>query len=77
MQKVEIIIYIAGDYVAFHEVGVYIAYDITNDIRLVPMDEIEMSLEEMLNYHCDEAGWDMKKVDAILVDGKYYYNIED
>ena len=58
----------SGDYCAFHEITFSVVYDVTNDKSFN-----DYSLEELENWE-DEYS-DMELVDALLIDGEYYYSI--
>ena len=68
MQKVKVYVSITGDYCAFHEMGFYVDYDITNDLPLG-----DYTLEE-LELGCDSDWKDFEVRDAVLIDGTYYVN---
>lgn len=74
-QKVTIILELCGDYVAFNEISANILYDLTNDVmvdnygKYNSLEEIQLAMEDRGDY-CD-----IQQVDAVLVDGKYYYQI--
>lgn len=70
-QKVRVILRMCGDYCAFHECSVYLAYDITNDVQL-DEETLEEIKENIAND--DGDGCDYQECDAVIVDGRYYYN---
>jgi hypothetical protein len=68
MQKVEVYVSIGGYYCKFYEMSFYVAYDITNNIKLG-----EYTLKELEEWTDDSAEYsDIEKREAILLDGKYY-----
>lgn len=71
MQKVKVYLMISGDYCAFHEMSFHVVYDITNEIKLEGY-----TLAELKKWKYSDNGYsDVRKVDAFLIDGVYYYNI--
>ena len=68
MQRVKVYIKISGDYCAFHEMNFRVVYDLTNDKQFGYYSKEALDDWEYEDY-CD-----VKLVDAILVDGKYYVN---
>lgn len=71
IQEVEVYIGIMGDYCAFHEIGLYVVYDVTNN---KPLNGFEETLEELDNHEFEEYR-DYEKRDAVLIDGKYYVKL--
>ena len=69
-QKVRVILSMCGDYCAFHECTIYVAYDVTNDIQLEDetLEEIKERMDKTHGY-CD-----YQECDAIKVGDTYYYN---
>jgi hypothetical protein len=75
-QKVKVYLRICGDYVAFNEISALVIYDLTNN-KMVDdggqfnsFEEIQEAMEDRGDY-CD-----IHEVDAVLVDGEYYYQID-
>ena len=75
MQKVDVIVCIAGDYCAFHEMSISVEYDLTNDKQVSGSYSKEELEERMDSDECYDGYSDYQEFDAILVDGKYYVNI--
>lgn len=73
VKRVEIYLELCGDYVAFHEITANVLYDLTNGI-MVDEDSYE-NLEEIERAIGDSDYCDIQLVDALLVDGEYYYQI--
>lgn len=74
-QKVKVILRLCGDYVAFHEIRAMVLYDLTNNIMVDGYGSYE-SLEEIQSEMDDSGDYcDFKEINAVLVDGKYYYQI--
>lgn len=69
-QEVEVYLTVFGDYCAFHEMSLNIAYDVTNDIQL----NDDYSLEELQNWDDHES--DVQLVGAIKIGDKYYIDID-
>lgn len=75
-QKVKVCLQICGDYVAFHEIGALVVYDLTNN-KMVDDGGQFNSLEEIRKAMKDRGEYcDIQEVDAVLVDGEYYYQID-
>lgn len=66
MQEVQVYACVYGDYCAFHEMGVGVVYDVTNDIQ---MDDL--SLEELEDFEYD-GDIDYAKFNAVKVGDTYY-----
>lgn len=74
-QKVKVILKLCGDYVAFHEISAMVLYDLTNNIMVDTYGSYE-SLEEIQSEMDGRGDYcDIEEIDAVLVDGKYYYEI--
>jgi len=75
VEKVTIILELCGDYVSFNEISANILYDLTNDVMVDnygpynTLEEIQLAMEDRGDY------WDIQEVDAVLVDGNYYYQL--
>lgn len=68
VQEVSVWVCVHGDYCAFHEMGVSVVYDITNDINY----DDEMSLEELEAFEY-EGDYSDYAVRSALKVGKEYY----
>lgn len=68
VQEVKVIARACGDYAAFHEMSIYVEYDLTNDIQLN-----EHSKEELMK-RVDSNGdyCDYDTINAIKIGGSYY-----
>lgn len=74
-QKVKVILKLCVDYVAFHEISAMVLYDLTNNIMVDGYGSYE-SLEEIQSEINDSGDYcDFEETNAVLVDGKYYYQI--
>ena len=74
MQEVQIYLRVFGNYCAFHEMCFMVMYDVTNDKKV----EGEETLEELENWGREERlkyNADIQLVDALLIDGEYYYSL--
>lgn len=70
MEKVEVYVKISGDYCAFHEAGLSVVYDITNNIQLD-----DMSLEDLENWEYDANYCDYEVFNALKDGDKYYVQL--
>ncbi len=72
VQKVKVALEISGDYVAFDEIMASVLYDYTNN-KLISINYSFEEIEELLEEEYEDYS-DCQKVDAILIDGKYYFS---
>lgn len=70
MQKVKIYIYVYGEYCSFEHMSFDVVYDLTNNLKLN-----EFSLKEIKKHEFEDY-LDFKLVDALLLEGKYYVDID-
>ena len=73
-EHVKVFACLHGVYCAFHEMTLSVIYDITND-KSVGMMYNEETMEEMENWSREDRlskNYDIKKLDAVLVNGIYY-----
>jgi len=70
IQEVEVAVQIAGDYVAFHEMGTSILYDYTNK-KLIDGNSLE-EVEELVEEGHDRDYSDTEIQSALLINGTYY-----
>lgn len=77
MEKVKVYVKMSGDYCAFHEASVSVVYDITNKKHIGFSDEEDLEKYGCWDYNNDGGGYsDVTRASAILVDGKYYIDID-
>jgi hypothetical protein len=70
-QKVQVVVKASGDYVAFHEMGIWVVFDITNNIQ---MDDY--TLEQLQNWEYKGSGYsDVTFCEAYLIGSKYYIDL--
>tara|TARA_R110000868_G_scaffold76573_3_gene220115 strand:- start:3575 stop:3811 length:237 start_codon:yes stop_codon:yes gene_type:complete len=70
VQEVKVYLSMDGDYVAFDEITIRVEYDLTNNKQIG-----DMTLTECEEFEpCDDYG-DCRLIDALLIDGKYYYSL--
>lgn len=75
MQKVKIWISVYGDYSSFYELEFTVLFDITNNIKKGDYTKEELE-EKCGGWNSDnDARSDIKIVDAILFEGKYYWRL--
>lgn len=67
VQEVSVWVSVYGDYCAFHEMGISVVYDITNDIQME-----EMSLEELEEFEFEGDYSDYEVRSALKVGDDYY-----
>lgn len=67
VQEVSVWVCVYGDYCAFHEMGISVVYDITNDIQLD-----DMSLEELNEFEFEGDYSDYEVRSALKVGDEYY-----
>jgi len=70
-QKVKVYVMISGDYCAFHEMGIDVVYDITNDKKVGYGGD---SLEKLKNWEGDGYS-DVTIFDAIKIGNDYYVKL--
>jgi hypothetical protein len=69
MKEVKVYVLIHGQYVSFNEIGFRVVYDITNNKQLD-----DYTLDDLEDWEYEE-GEDIKIVDAIKIDEKYYIDL--